>query len=46
MGRFFVDDYYGLKEEGKIRDQCYVLCFLFCVVDNGARLQEALEIPS
>lgn len=31
-------------------DQCYVFCFLLCVVENGANdgvgLQEALGIPS
>jgi hypothetical protein len=35
VGRFFVNDYYAFKKERKIRDQCYVLCFLLCVVDNG-----------
>ncbi len=45
MGRFSIDDNYVYKDR-KIRDHCYVLCFLLCVVkmvqpmelDNGTRL--------
>ncbi len=36
MGEFYVDDKYTFKEELKFRDQGYVVCFLFCVVENGA----------
>jgi hypothetical protein len=53
MKRFYVDDNYAFKKERKIRDKCYVFCFIFCVVengvkrelDNGTRLQEASKIP-
>jgi hypothetical protein len=36
MGEFYVDDKYTFKKELKLRDQGYFLCFLFCVVENGA----------
>jgi hypothetical protein len=36
MGKFYVDDKYAFKKEWKIRDQCYVVYFFFCVVENGA----------
>lgn len=35
MGKLYVDDKYTFKEEQKFRDQSYVVCFLFCVVENG-----------
>jgi hypothetical protein len=54
MGEFYVDDKYTFKKDQKIRDQCYVVCFLFYGVENGAsvelnngaRLQEASNFPS
>ncbi len=54
MGEFYVDDKYTFKKDQKIKVQCYVVCFLFYVVENGAsveldsgaRLQEALNFPS
>jgi hypothetical protein len=36
MGKFYVDDKYAFQKEWKIRDQCYVVYFFFCVVENGA----------
>jgi hypothetical protein len=35
MGKFYVDNKYTFKEERKFRDQGYVVCFLFCVMQNG-----------
>jgi len=50
IGRFFANDYFAFKKDQKIGDQCYVFCFLLCVVENGVSdgvgLQEALGIPS
>jgi hypothetical protein len=35
-GGVYVDGEYTFKEELKFRGQGYVVCFLFCVVENGA----------
>jgi len=35
-GSFYVDDKHTFKEEQKFRDQGYVVCFIFCLVENDA----------